>query len=128
MDDSKADERPALKPFGQLIHEQRGGLLHDELSEQLASLVVACTETGKKGTLTLKLTISPNKDEVTLLVLDDVAVKSPKPDAKPGLFFFDEHGNLMRRDPRQAELPLRELQGGKDADAPRNLKEAKKSS
>lgn len=65
-------ERPQLKPFGQFLHEQRNGLLHDELSEELAELVKQCVETGKKGTLTLKVTVAPNKDDVTLLLTDAV--------------------------------------------------------
>lgn len=112
-------EREQLKPFGQFLHEQRNGLLHDELSEELAALVTQCVETGKKGTLTLKVTVSPNKDDVTLLLTDDVKVAAPKHDAKPALFFYDDKGNLLRKDPRQPELPLREVPGGKDAEAAR---------
>jgi hypothetical protein len=106
-------ERPQLKPFGQFVQEQRNGGLHDELSVALAELVAQCVETGKKGTLTLKVSVVPTKDEVTVLVTDDVAVKAPKHDAKPALFFPDENGNLLRRDPRQPELPLREIRGAK---------------
>jgi hypothetical protein len=116
-----APERPQLKPFGQFLHEQRSGLLHDELSETLAELVTACVETGKKGTLTLKVDVKPTKDGVTLLLTDDVKTTLPKHDAKPALFFYDEHGNLLRKDPRQMDLDLKELPGGKAAEQVRQL-------
>ena len=123
MPDQQAVDLDQVKPFGQFLHEQRNGALHDDLSRSLVELVQACVETGKKGSLTLKVIVSPNDDEETLQVVDDVVVKAPKHTTKPALFFFDKDGNLLRRDPRQAELPLREVAGGK-ADQPRDLKEA----
>lgn len=119
--DPSVDERTQLKPFGQFLHEQRNGLLHDELSEGLAAVVAQCVETGKKGALTLKVEVKPTQDGVTLLVVDDVKLNLPKHDAKPSLFFFDDDGNLLRKDPRQTELNLRELPGGKDAEAARQI-------
>lgn len=126
-DDKTAKAEPdQVKPFGQFLHEQRNGALHDDLSRALVELVQGCVETGKKGTLTLKVTIDPNDDEETLSIVDDVIVKVPKPTTKAGLFYFDEEGNLMRRNPRQPELPLREVAGGK-AEEPRDLREANAS-
>lgn len=113
-DTGTTTDRAGLKPFGQFLHEQRNGLLHDELSGELAELVKQCVETGKKGSLTLKVTVTPNKDDVTLLLTDDVKVTAPKHDAKPALFFYDDDGNLLRKDPRQTELNLRDVSGGKN--------------
>jgi hypothetical protein len=114
MTEIAADERPQTKPFAAFVQEQRRGALHTEVSDQLAELVHACVETGKKGTLTLQITVAPTKNEEgTVLVTDDIKVKAPKPDARPAIFFTDEHGNLSRQDPRQAELPLREVPGGR---------------
>ena len=121
-DTGAAAERPALKPFAAFLQEQRNGSLHDDLSTALAELVASCVETGKNGALTLKITVAPTKDESFVLVTDDVTVKAPKHDAKPALFFPDAHGNLLRRDPRQPELPLREVPGGKGQE-PRDLGE-----
>lgn len=123
MPDQQAADLDQVKPFGQFLHEQRNGALHDDPSRGLVELVNACVETGKKGMLTLKVTISPNDDEETLVVLDDIVLKVPKPTTKAGLFYFDKDGNLLRRNPRQEELPLREVAGGK-ADEPRDLREA----
>lgn len=106
-------ERPATKPFAAFVQEQRRGALHTELSEQLADLVHSCVETGKKGKLTLTIAVAPMKgEEGVLTITDDVKVAAPKPDARPAIFFADEHGNLSRNDPRQTELPLRGVEGG----------------
>lgn len=116
-----SDETVARKPFAAFVQEQRNGAMHDDLSTGLAELVAACVETGRKGTLTLKVIVAPQKDEVTLLVTDDVVVKAPRHESKPALFFHDTAGNLLRNDPRQLDLAsLRELPGGK-TDEPRDL-------
>lgn len=108
------DERPQTKPFAAFVQEQRGGVMHEELSQAFADLVQACTDTGKKGSLTIKVTLAPQADEITMQVFDEVKVATPKHDAKPALFFADEHGNLHRTNPRQEQIQaLREVPGGK---------------
>lgn len=100
-----ATQRPELKPFAQFLQEARRGGLHTEMSEQLADLVSAVRETGKKGSITLKLTVEPSKDDDAMIVVhDDCKVTLPRITQRPSLFFPDEHGNLHRRDPRQAEI------------------------
>jgi hypothetical protein len=117
-------EQQLRKPFAAFVQEARNGALHDDLSTGLADLVAACVETGKKGTLTLKVTVAPQKDEVTILVTDDVTVKIPRHESKPALFFHDDAGNLLRNDPRQLDLAsLREVPGGK-ATEPRDVRAA----
>jgi hypothetical protein len=97
------------KPFAQLVQEQGRGVLHDRLSEKLAEIVQAVVETGKKGSLTLKLDISLNKDGETLTVSDSVTAKVPDHDTKPSIFYADGNGNLSRNNPSQPELPLRDV-------------------
>lgn len=88
--------------------------LHDELSHGLADLVEQCVETGKKGTLVLKITCAPQKDELTMLVTDDVKVAAPRPAAKPTLFFPSKDGQLLRQDPNQMDISaLKKIDGGK---------------
>lgn len=98
---------PAVRPFGAFLQEQRGGILHSELSRELAGIVQAVNEHGKTGTLTLKIKISPSKIDGAVEVEDEVAAKPPEAPRDAALFFSDDDGNLSRRDPRQPELPLR---------------------
>lgn len=99
----------ARRPFAAVIQEQRSGLLHSELSHELASLVSAVLSTGKAGTLTLAVKVTPNKDGVTVMVTDKVTVKMPEGERGAAVFFVQGDGNLVRRDPRQLEMPLREV-------------------
>jgi hypothetical protein len=95
------------RPFASWLQDQRGGGLHGELTDELADLVTAVREHDKPGTLTLTITVKPNAD--SFFVSDEVKVKAPRAERGSSLFFADDTGNLMRRDPRQPELPLREV-------------------
>jgi hypothetical protein len=101
------------KTFTSFLHEQRGGVLHAELTDALAELVAKVAEHEKGGTLTLKITIKPEADGA-VKVADEVAIKAPRPASRPSLFFTDSSGNLSRRNPRQPELPLREIHTPQD--------------
>lgn len=106
-------EAPERRPFSAWLTEQRRGSLHSELSEALAELGRACLEHQGAGEVTLKIKAKPNKDGVSLTVTDDVKCKIPQPDRGAAIFFADDRGNLTRNDPRQQELGLREVRGGK---------------
>lgn len=111
----QADEHGELitdqpKPFTQFLIEQRSGGLHSELSEKLAELVAAVAEHGKGGSLTLAIQVKPLKEAAgQYMVVDEVKVKAPEGDRGGSLFFADSHGNLSRSDPRQPQLPFREV-------------------
>lgn len=97
------------KQFVQFAAEQRRGAMNADLSDALAELVQTITEVGgkAKGSLTLKLDVSLNKDGYSVTVSDEIVLKLPKKETPSSLFFFDEHGNVSRNNPRQQELPLR---------------------
>lgn len=99
--------RPATEvvPFPEVLAQLRKGAAVDEFTAALAELVQAVTYTGKKGTLTLKLNVSPSKtDDSAVEVVDDLKVTVPKPPQKTSLFFADDSGSLTRHDPRQGRL------------------------
>ena len=98
------------KPFAAFVQEQRNGGLHGELSEAMTQLVAAVGEIEKKGTLTLTITVTPNRDGQTVMVSDKITVKLPEGERGAAIYFFDTEGNLSRQNPRQIELPLREVE------------------
>ena len=108
--DSDASQRT---PFAAFIQQQRKGGLHGELTDALADLIQAVAETGKAGSLSLTVKVTPNKDGATVTVNDKIKLTIPEPEKGSSMFFYDEHGNLTRNNPAQAELPLR------DASAPK---------
>lgn len=97
-----AFQRPALD----LIGELRRGKAAAELSDHVHALIAACTDTGKKGELVLRLQFEPDKDDDTRMkVTDSIVVKKPTRTVKPSLFFLSDGGNLSRTDPNQDALP-----------------------
>lgn len=122
MSKSQPDDGGTIKPFAATLQEIAAGTFHARLSEQLQDLVTAVTDTGRKGTLTVQLTVAPIKpgNTTNLVVTGKVAVKAPESDdaAPSSVFFHDTNGNLTRNDPNQPALPLRGLEStGKAANA-----------
>lgn len=117
---------PARRPFAAFVQEHRNGGLHHELSDGLAELVSACIEHGKPGTVTLQLKVQPNKDGVTVVVTDTVALRAPEGDRGAALYFTDVRGNLSRHNPNQLTMPLREAPApaGEPRDVPDDKREA----
>ncbi len=91
-------DTPVIRPFTAWLTEQRRGTLNQELAEGLHELTNAVQTLGKKGTLTLTITVVPTKGD-HVGVIDDVTVKAPKPDRPDSLWFVDHDGNLTRNDP-----------------------------
>lgn len=93
-----------LFTLGQL----RGGKTAEELSADLNQLVQDCRNVGKKGELTLKITIEPDKGDAGQYFIDsNVKVTAPKFAKSKTMFWGTPDGNLQRQDPNQGELPLR---------------------
>lgn len=101
-----ADEPSRTRPFADVLTEINRGRDHTELSNELQALVQAVRDTGKKGSLTLSLTVVPSKVDNGLEIIAGIKTTLPKFDRSASLFFADEEGNLTRTDPRQLTLPL----------------------
>lgn len=106
------EQRPERKPFAMALQEMRKGGLHTEMSDELAAVTQQVMRTGKKGSITLTLNITPMSDGSTVSVTDKIAVKAPRFAAAATMYWPDKHGNLHRNRPDQPELPLREIAGG----------------
>jgi len=97
-----------VRPFTKFLHDQRRGALHDDLGTALADVCAAVVEHNKAGQLTLTLKIHPSGDGM-VQIADVVTAKAPIGDKAASMFWVDEHGNVMRSNPAQAELPLRAM-------------------
>lgn len=94
-----------VAPFSNLLGARP--VLHSKLNERLADLVHAVTDTGKKGTLTLTLTVAPFEGSTdTLVVSDRVRTQRPEIETKPSILFPTPDGGLTKQDPTQPELEL----------------------
>lgn len=99
-----------VRPFADILRDLGRGVVIDEAAVMLQDLVRAVRDYGKKGSFTLKVEIAPMKgDSAALMVAAKADVKPPSGEPIGGVFFADEVGNLVRDDPRQTQLSLREL-------------------
>lgn len=96
------------RPFADVVRELGSGRTYEDLTHGLAEVVEAVMATRKGGELTLKMSIKPN-GEGSVRITDDVKIKVPQPTRGDTLFFATAEGSLIRNDPRQDSLPLREV-------------------
>lgn len=102
-DQPSEDQEPQVRPFAAFLQETNKGRTHSELSDRLHELIGAVVETGRKGTLTLQVTVEHTKNAADnqLSVTEQVKLALPKPDVRTSIFFADSEGNLTRTDPDQ---------------------------
>lgn len=115
----------ATKAFAVFLQDLRDGRAHAELSGQLAELLVKVKETGKGGTLTLKLKIKPagrGSDVDKVVIADVITLDLPKPDRGEDFFWLTEDNDLSRNHPKQGNLELRDATPAQ----PATFKEASK--
>lgn len=107
----KQDE--GARSFGVLLQSIGDGTFHAEVSEEMHALTKKLDghafDFGKaKGTITIALTVEIDRDGV-VTIDPDVKLKVPKPARKKGRFWVTPGGNLSPENPKQAQLPLREV-------------------
>ena len=105
---------PVIRPFADWLREQSSGKTHDELSEALWDLIARVRDTGKKGSVSLTVSVALMKgDKDVLIVSDEIKLRIPEHDRKASLFYPDRNGNLARTDPNQLSFEsLREVPAG----------------
>lgn len=99
-------------PFSQQIAHLSRGMLDAELTEELAELIKAIIQHGKKGSITLTLNIKPELAQgevVNVTVSPDVKTTKPSPERLSSRMYPTYDGDLLRNDPNQGELDLREI-------------------
>jgi hypothetical protein len=116
----KNDKAQPLGNFLGMMQSKTGGVTLAELDIELAALVRATKATGKAGTLTLKIKVTPNA-KAGVKIDDELTVKTPKESLGSAYFFTDENGALMRNDPNQTTLPLVVLENEQPQDKPKQV-------
>lgn len=114
-----------MKAFSNLLQDINQGSTHSAITADMAELLKTVQATGRSGSLTVKLTVSPatknnsgTVDKINVAV--DRKLALPKPQEPNDFFYLTDDGETTRNHPRQQELP-----GLKVADsAPLQFKEA----
>lgn len=115
------DEGHRVRPLADILLDLNRGRTHSEASVRMQELVAAVMETGRKGSLSIVITVAKSKASGQVEILDEVRCKTPQPDRAASIFFVDDDANLTRHDPHQLELELRDVSADR-ADTP--LREA----
>lgn len=96
------------RPLTDVLGELENGYLLKELTSKMYEIVRAVREVRKPGALTLKLKITPTgRGSVELDAKLDANI--PEHDRPTTTFFMADDGTLLRNDPNQPRLPLREV-------------------
>lgn len=111
------------KAFSVFLQDLRDGRVHAELTAQLGELLAKVKETGKGGSISLKIKIKPagrGSDVDKVVLSDSVTVDLPESDRGEDFFWLTDSNDLSRNHPRQGHLDLREA----PTTQPTTLKEA----
>lgn len=95
-----------LPPFSAFLAEQRKGDLNAEATAALAEVVRAVSDTGKPGSVTVKITISPitkGQPGDQVVISDQVNNKPPRED-QTALWYVTDGGGVSRRGPHQMSI------------------------
>lgn len=118
MTTETTDDEKATRPFAAFLQDHNRGSAHTEASEALQRLVLAAADTGKAGSVTVKVSVKPmDGSETAMVTTVEVTEKLPKVPLRPAIFYADDDGNLTRDDPQSLPFPkLKEVDGPKVRD------------
>lgn len=111
-------EAPPPKSFTFWLAKLANGEAESHLSYELQKLMERMDEEAHtrnkevKGSLTLKLNFGVDETGAVGVVFD-VATKEPPRKTTPAIFWLNKHGHLVEQNPRQQELPIRGIDGGR---------------
>jgi hypothetical protein len=108
MQTTTAPISPPGNLFTDMLARHRKGIAADKASRLLSEAITASRDTGAKSEVTLKVTLHPGTDD-QMRVEIQVAHKLPQEKLPGALFWVTDEGTLATSDPRQPELPLREV-------------------
>lgn len=110
---NSGEAQPAIDgAFLNIIGAHKNGLCVTDISAALKQVTAAVQLTGKGGSVTLVMNITPASkgDAGTLVFVPKVKTKLPETEAPGSIFYADADFNLVREDPNQATLPLRTVE------------------
>lgn len=96
----------AGEDFCEFLRDIRHGETADRLTRELRGLVARVRETGRRGSLSLKIDVglASTGDSITLQIGDTVKVTLPTAAKVETIFYSDNDNLLQRHDPRQPVL------------------------
>ena len=102
---------PADRACLRVLEAHKNGCALTELSGAIKQVTASVQETGKAGNITLTLSIKPaTRGSIGTLVIESkVKTKCPEAEAPASIFYADADYNLVREDPNQTVMDLRNV-------------------
>lgn len=101
----KIEGAPKGRGLQYSLQQIRRGDLLQEAGEELANLLFAAQQTGRKGKLTLTIEVKPVERGSSQMQVDDlVKVNLPEQDKNTTFMYVSDDGGLQRNDPDQADV------------------------
>jgi len=92
-----------------IINDLGGGLCYEESNKLISEVTAAVLDTGKPGKVTITIEVKRNGENRVALT-PEVKAKIPQHSMGQSIFYADaDGGDLSRQDPRQKNLPLRDV-------------------
>lgn len=106
QEESTEDTAADAPDFAATLLKLDKGRPHKRISEEFRDVVAAVAKTHKPGKLTITVTVKPQKDTDSGIVLVTAASKATTPafDANASIFYATDEGELVRDDPKQHTL------------------------
>lgn len=96
------------RPITETLRILQGGTFLETCSDKLAELVKAVDETGKNGSLTIKLDLKRAGGAIQINAKCDAKTPEQKPDAD--MLWATVEGNLSVDNPAQRKLDLKQVE------------------
>lgn len=116
MNDKSKVSEEGPRSFALVLQQVADGQCHIDASEELHALLAECARVANatrgeaKGELLLKLSFSVEAEPSSLVsVKYSIKTKAPEKKRPAGLFWLTKGKNLSQQNPRQQQLPLREV-------------------
>ena len=98
------------RPATDTIRDIAGGVMVEEFSETLRSLVLAVDEQGKGGDMTIKIKVAPaGRHSGAMDVSFDIKANKPEGKRPSTIMWGTPEGDLLASDPRQQTLQLQSV-------------------
>lgn len=113
MKKQDATTKGEANSFDDLLRTHRRGAANALASRYLDQITAAVTERGGAGELTLKVKVKSAGENELRVELQVSPPKLPVEKLPEAIYWYDEDAEtprILKRDPRQGELPLREVE------------------
>jgi hypothetical protein len=106
---TESNEVSESNAFAMLLRDQRDGDCLAEASDKLNELVQNIRERMRPGKMTVTFIFTPAAGATIVTITDEIKVTQPKEEKEATTMFTTEDGTLVRNNPAQRELTLREV-------------------